>query len=168
MDIGYRDFSSYSEENPKSLPCIFRRYCIRIYTFASNPRKREYTPMELREDIAKLDRYIEQMDFLYKHRIDDGSSLEAERLALSERLRDILAKRKELYSAKRRSVSKHDTAAITEATAEIGKISKEIREVKRKLKLCDEVFANSSRIEKTLEPYEIEKNKSIGERRLRR
>lgn len=168
--VGYRDFSSYPEDNPKSLPFIFRRYCIRIYTFASNPRKREYIPMELREDIAKLDRYIEQMDFLYKHRIDDGASLEVERQALRDRLSALLSRRESLYSAKRRAVSRHDTAAITEATAELGITSQDIREVKRKLKLCDEVLVNSSRIEKALEPHEPEVNKtqSIGERRLRR
>ena len=126
--------------------------------------------MELREDIAKLDRYIEQMDFLYKHSIDDGASLEAERQALRGRLNDLLSRRKSLYSDKRRAVSRHDTAAITEAKAGIMEVSKDIREVKRKLKLCDEVFVNSSRIEKAMEPHEqeINKTKSIGERRLRR
>ena len=64
--VGYRDFSSYPEEKPKSLPFIFRRYCIRLYTFASNPHKREYIPMELREDI----------DFIIKKYNPDCASIE--------------------------------------------------------------------------------------------
>ena len=61
------------EEKGTGLPSSYRRYCIRLYALVSRPRnaKREYIPMALREDIAKLDRYIEQMDFLYQHRLDD-------------------------------------------------------------------------------------------------
>ena len=61
------------------LPAMYRRYCIRLYAFISKPKrsKREYIPMALREDIAKLDRYIAQMDFLYQHRIEDRVTLES-------------------------------------------------------------------------------------------
>lgn len=170
-DIGYRDFSPYPEDESKSLPTIFRKYCVRIYTYARNPNKKEYIPMELREDIYKLDHYIELMDFIYQHKLDSVNLLQSERQALGARLSALQAERKEFYSEKHRAVSRHDSGAITATTVAIGNVSKEIRTVRKKIRLCDEVLTDSDRIREALakEPPVIETNKtkSIGTRRFK-
>lgn len=58
----YREWNPPPETTMGILPKIYRRYCIRLYGYVRQPRKREYIPMAIREDVIKLDHYIEQMD----------------------------------------------------------------------------------------------------------
>ena len=81
------------------LPKLYRRYCYRLYCYVSRSNfRREYIPMAIREDIAKLDRYIEQLDFLYKHQIESRDSIPQLRAYYVSHLEDLQEKRKELYS----------------------------------------------------------------------
>ena len=66
--------------------------------------KREYIPIALREDIAKLDRYIEQMDFLYQHKIEDKVSLQSKKDALVSELKQALIESRKIYTIKDRAV----------------------------------------------------------------
>ena len=138
------------DEQPKGsgLPYTYRRYCIRLYSFICKPvnSQRDYIPMVLREDIAKLDRYIEQMDFLYQHKIEDKQSLQGELDSLQNELKALYMKRKELYSAKKYAVRHHDGAKIEQTKCAIRDNARKIRELKKQIKLCDAVFISSDRV----------------------
>ncbi len=96
----------------KGLPLTYRRYCIRLYTYICRPTKKEYIPMTLREDIAKLDSYIEQMDYLYQNRIESALSLEARKKELKHELYSLITERRKLYVAKKKAEKKNDTQQI--------------------------------------------------------
>ena len=132
----------------KDLPSTFRRYCIRLYALVSQPKhsKREYIPMALREDIVKLDHYIEQMDFLYQHRLDDRQSLQNMRNNLQSELNALINERRKLYSIKKRLVRNKCGPLITEKTKEISEISQKIRKIRKKLSLCDAVISSTDRV----------------------
>ena len=136
------------QEKGTGLPYIYRRYCIRLYSFICKPidEKREYIPMALREDVAKLDRYIEQMDFLYQHKIEDKQSLQGKLDSLQAKLKSLYTKRKELYSAKKYAVRHHDGAKIEQTKCEIRDNAQKIRELKKQIKLCDAVFISSEKV----------------------
>lgn len=136
------------EEKGTGLPSSYRRYCIRLYALVSRPRnaKREYIPMALREDIAKLDRYIEQMDFLYQHRLDDRQSLQSMRDSLRSELNGLIYERRKLYSEKKRAVRNNWGSVITQKNIEISNKSRKIRELRKKLSLCEAVIGSSDRV----------------------
>ena len=138
------------DEQPKGsgLPCSYRRYCIRLYSFICKPvnSQRDYIPMALREDVAKLDRYIEQMDFLYHHKIEDKQSLQSKLDSLQAELSTLYKKRKELYSAKKHAVRHHDGAKIEQTKCAIRDNAQKIRELKKQIKLCDAVFISSEKV----------------------
>ena len=134
----------------KDLPSTYRRYCIRLYSLVCKPKhsKREYIPIALREDIAKLDQYIEQMDFLYQHRLDDKQSLQSMRDNLQHELNSLIFRRRKLYSAKKKLIQKNAGPLITQKTKEISDISREIREVRKKLRLCNAVIDSTDQVVK--------------------
>ena len=134
----------------KDLPSTFKRYCIRLYALVSKPKhsKREYIPMALREDIAKLDQYIEQMDFLYQHRLDDKQSLQSMRANLQHDLNSLIFQRRKMYSAKKKLIQRNAGPLITQKTKEISDISRKIREVRKKLQMCDAVIDSTDRVVK--------------------
>ena len=134
--------------NGTGLSSKYRRYCIKLYSCVSKPKnaKREYIPMALREDIIKLDNYIEQMDFLYQHKIDDKQSLQNKRDTLILQLNALTLKRKKLYSDKKRGLRHHDTILIDQTKDEIRDVSREIRAIKKQIRLCDAVAVSADRV----------------------
>ena len=107
--------------------------------------------MALREDIAKLDRYIEQMDFLYQHQLDDRQSLQNMRDNLRSELNSLIYERRKLYSAKKRAVRNNWGSVITQKSIEISNISRKIRELRKKLSLCESVLESSDRVMKNVD-----------------
>ena len=146
---------SYYDEQPSGsgLPYSYRRYCIRLYSYICKPvnSHREYIPMALREDIAKLDRYIEQMDFLYQHKIEDKQSLQGKLDNLLVELKSLYVNRRKLYSEKKYAVRQHDGAKIEQTKSEIRDNAQKIRELKKQIKLCDAVFVSSDKVINRLE-----------------
>lgn len=130
------------------LPSIYRRYCIRLYTYVSRPKKakREYIPMALREDIAKLDRYIEQMDFLYQHKIEDTKTLQSKKEELVSELKELIVERRRMKTIKERGIRNNDAPLIAQAKADFSKVSRKIREVRKQIALCDAVAISSDRV----------------------
>ena len=141
--------SSYDEQSSGSgLPYSYHRYCIRLYSFICKPvsSHREYIPMALREDIAKLDRYIEQMDFLYQNKIDDTASLQSKKKKLLSELKHLIVERRKLNTEKEKAVRHHDIPLIEQSKDEISDVSRKIREIRKQIKLCNEVFVSSDKV----------------------
>lgn len=134
--------------NDTGLSSQYRRYCTRLYLFATKPKhaKREYIPMALREDIIKLDNIIEQMDFLYHNHIGDTQTLQQKRDALLFELNPLIIKRRKLYSAKKHAIRHNDALQITQTKLEISDVSRKIRELRKQIALCDAIAKNSDRV----------------------
>lgn len=77
----------------KGLRALYYRY---LYELGALPRKPKYQSFAVRQDIRKLDRYVEQMRFLSLHGIDSRAQLEEYRKPL---LDEIAALTKERPSA---------------------------------------------------------------------
>jgi len=139
--------------NDIGLASSYRRYCIRLYAFVTRPKqaKREYIPIALREDIAKLDRYIEQMDFLYQHKIENKLSLQSKKDSLVSDLKHAIIERKKLYTVKDRASRQNNAPLIAQTKNEISDISRKIRELRKQIALCDAVAVSSDRVVQGLE-----------------
>ena len=130
----------------KGLPLTYRRYCIRLYTFVCKPSKKEYIPMALREDIAKLDSYIEQMDYLYQNRIESEMALTTKKKELKHELYSLINSRRKLYAARKIAEKAGDSQLLKSVKTEISDISKKIRELRKQISLCDSIKKTSDRV----------------------
>ena len=147
----YREWNPPPETGMGFLPKIYRRYCIRLYAYVRQPRKREYIPMAIREDIIKLDHYIEQMDFLNSNRIDDKSRLNTYIQQMQSQLEALCLKRKGLYARKKKAERHNEGELIPTIKQDIKDTSLRIRDIKKKLRLCEEVYISSDEILRRLE-----------------
>ena len=131
----------------------YRRYCIRLSSYVSKSKrtKREYIPYALREDIAKLDRYIEQMEFIYKHKISDTVSLQSKKESLEAELKSLIVRRRKIYTVKERAERQNDIPLLAQTDKEISDISRDIRDVRKQIALCDAVAVSSDRVSQGLE-----------------
>ncbi len=141
-------FSHIEPSQGTGLQATYRRYCVRLYAIISRPKgsKREYIPMALREDIAKLDRYIEQMDFLYKHQIEDTQTLQNKKDELVSELKHLIVERRKLYTIKERGERQNNGSLIAQTKVEISNVSRKIREIRKQIAMCDAVAVSSDKI----------------------
>ena len=102
--------------------------------------------MAIREDIRKLDKYIAELDFIYKHEIGDKGSIEDKKANFVSELRHLLAERRRLNTEKEKAIRHHDSDLINAKTAEIGEISKQIREVRKQIRMCEELYIDSDKV----------------------
>ena len=129
------------------LPKLYRRYCYRLYCYVSRSnRRREYIPMAIREDIAKLDRYIEQLDFLYQHQVESKDSIPQLRANLVSYLVELQEERKELYPLRDQAKKENDQVQLKYLKKRIGDLSEKIAKVRHQIKLCDSCLADCDRI----------------------
>ncbi|MCR5593788.1 MAG: relaxase/mobilization nuclease domain-containing protein [Saccharofermentans sp.] len=139
----YRKWEPPKDEVLKGLPYVYRCYCIRLYSYISKPKKREYIPMALREDIIKLDQYIEQLDFLYGNKIEGKNDLSKMRQELNSSIKALSIRRRRLYYDRQKAIRENDGLSIKKIMDDIQVVSKQIRELKRKAALCDAVYVSS-------------------------
>jgi hypothetical protein len=102
--------------------------------------------MSIREDIRKLEKYIEQLDFIYQHKFEDKVSIETKKANLEAELKHLLIERRRLNTLKEKAIRNHDGTRIAVATSDITEISKRIREVRKQIKLCDELFISADKV----------------------
>lgn len=149
--------SSYPAFNPRpnetALSSQYRLYVIRLFSYSNRSKrtKREYIPYALREDIAKLDQYIEQMDYLYQHKIGDVYSLQSKKESLQSELKHQIVERRKLYTVKERAERNNDAPLILQTKAAINVASGKIKKLRKEISLCEAVTASSDRVEKALE-----------------
>lgn len=148
------DGTSWEFSKATSYRAVHRRYCFFLRVQVKKPYRRKYMPMAIREDVAKLDRFIEQSDFLRVNGLEDISSVKLYRQILAAREQELISKRKELYRLKKHYEYKSDASGLEITKADISELSPKIREVKKELKLCDSIIGGEERVIKNCKTLE--------------
>lgn len=138
----------FKPNSDTGLPHSYRRYCLRLYALVCSPEDsiREYAPMAVREDVPKLDKYMEQMDFLYHNQIFTKQNLQSVRAELISELEELILERRKMYSIKKRAVRNNYGPLISETNKDISSISRKIRELRKNIAICDEIAASSEKV----------------------
>lgn len=113
-------------------------YYVYIYRMGVLPRKPSYPGYEVRQDIRRLDRRIEQMAFLTKHGIDDRGQLAALQKSAESEIAALTKERQRLY----RSDSGDDR---------IGQINARLKGLRRTVKLCKDITVQSEEMERRMQ-----------------
>ena len=109
----------------------------------SSPRKSRY----LMNEIIKLDRYMEQFQFLHQYHIDTESQLHTLEEAIHADLDALTTQRTDLYRQRRKDLDNETLLS------EIESINRSIRGRRRELRICARIEADIPRIQqKAFEP----------------
>ena len=95
-----------------------------------------------REEVRKLKRYIRQHDLLEKYGIDYEDQLDAHAAKRSEEYAELEAKREALRKEQRRT---------KEQIPEIAELTKQMRFVRRELRICEDIKEDIPKIQKAFE-----------------
>lgn len=104
--------------------------------------KRKHIPFSVRSEVIKLHRYKAQYSLLQKYRIETGSELSMLKDALQADIEALTGQRKKLYQQKNRG---------KEVSGEISIITEKLRQLRKEVKLCDNIAEDTHRIKAQLQ-----------------
>ena len=127
------------------LRALYYRY---LYELGALPKKPVYPGYAVRQDIRKLDQYVEQMRFLLRHGIDSREQLAEYRKPLLDEIAALTKERHGLYR------SAPDSPRIGQITARLKVLRKESR-------MCGRIEKHSVEIGQRLTEARAEQKKYV-------
>ena len=138
----------------RKLPGLQKLYYSYLYQMGVLPKRPKRSPYAVREDIRKLDRRIEQIEFLLKHDIITREQLAAYREPLQKQIAELMKERRRLYRNGGRETGEERLSEINE---ELKRLRKEVRmtvqiekhslEIEARLQEAEEQSQNEKRVE---------------------
>jgi len=145
-------------ENFMKVTTLHAIYIHTLYQFGLIPKKNNHRriPVELREDILKLDSIIEETRLLGLNHIDTDEQLSIYRGQTEETISELTEKRQNLRNRLRRCT---DESEITRVKERVSEYSKELTHLRREVKYCDNIAERSGILKEKLSLiYEREKS----------
>lgn len=114
-----------------------------LYKVGVLPKKPRYLSYAVREDIRKLDKRIEQAEFIFQNQIDDREQLTSIRQKTEDEIAVLLKERQMLYRYQPNS-------------PQISVLTEQLKKLRHTVKLCRNIEIHSVEIEKRLQAAFVE------------
>ena len=132
---------------------LYYHYCYLLY-----PRTRVHHL--LREDLMKMDAISEEAKLLARCQIDTAEQLSSYHSKLEAQIKTVTAKRTALYKSQRTVAVQNDPEKLAAVKAEASALSKELKRLRREVRLCEDIATRSGAImEKVIKAEEFEQEK---------
>ena len=136
------------------LAALYARYCFELHILKEHPASVREMSFFLREDLIHMDRLEKQMRLLAENGIETPEDLERFRGSLWEELAERTSKRQLLRNEQRRAETAGNGAWIGRLEKELSEIKSEIRTIRKKLRLCERIEERSETTERELKRLE--------------
>ncbi len=148
------------------LRALYFKYCVLLGIVKNHPERIQRPSYLLREDVLKLDRYIAKATLLIDNKIETVADLRAYREGLQESVAQLTAERQDLQKALKRAERAEDEPAKRDCSAQIKQVFATIRKVRKEVRLCNEIDANSTLVSEKLLQAKEEPNKETGQHHI--
>ena len=135
---------------------LYLRYCYELGYLPKCRQKPANLHIVLKEDLLKCDQYSEQAKLLSRYHISTEEDLSAHQENVEEKMADISARRDELRKKIRRALPE---AEIAETKDEIVKLTTELRQLRREVKVCEQIRERSGHVRENLEIVDRDRQK---------
>lgn len=141
---------------------LYYHYCYLLGIFpqkkSSYPRTRVHHL--LREDLMKMDAISEEAKLLARCQIDTAEQLSSYHSDLEAQIETVTAKRTARYKSQRTVAVKNDPERLAAVKAEASALSKELKRLRKEVRLCEDIATRSGAImEKVIKAEEFEQEK---------
>ena len=108
----------------------------------------------------KMDAISEEAKLLARCQIDTAEQLSSYQSDLEAQIETVTAKRTALYKSQRAVAVKNDPEKLAAVKAEASALSKELKRLRKEVRLCEDIATRSGAImEKVIQPEEFEQEK---------
>ena len=139
------------ETQPRKLTGLRALYYSYLYKVGALPQKPRYPSYAVREDIRKLDKRIEQAEFIFKNHIEDRGQLAALRQKAEDEIAVLLKERQKLYR-------------YEPGSQQIGLLTEQLKKLRHTAKLCRNIETHSIEMEQCLQAAQQEEQRRREQR----
>lgn len=140
---------------------LYYHYCYLLGFFPQKkPKYNKRVHYLLREDLMKMDVISEEAKLLARCQIDTAEQLSSYHSELEAQIDTMTAKRTALYKSQRAVAVKNDPEKLAAVKAEASALSKELKLLRKEVRLCEDIATRSGAImEKVIKAEEFEQEK---------
>ena len=150
---------TYRQQNPPPMfqrkkPYLYRlylRYCYELHIIEKHPASVQRVSFFMREDLAKLDQLDAETRLLAKHEISTYEDMTAYQSEVQKQINELEEKRKGLRNEVRMHQRQHDPIMAETVKGQISDISKQLRELRKEMVLCEDITLRSAQTREELE-----------------
>ena len=139
------------ETQPRKLTGLRALYYSYLYKVGALPQKPRYPSYAVREDIRKLDKRIEQAEFIFKNHIEDRGQLAALRQKAEDEIAVLLKERQKLYR-------------YQPGSPQIAVLTEQLKKLRHTAKLCRNIEIHSIEMEQRLQAAQMEEQRRREQR----
>lgn len=140
------------KEKPKGLVALYIHYCYLLGELPKQkPNNREAYAF-IKEDVRRARMYNEEAKLLGKYNINTAEELSSFTEGLSNKFKELAYKRAKLRNKLRRM---HDTETMQPIKDEISELSSQMANLRKQMKLCEDIAARSGVIERVVNTIDI-------------
>ena len=140
------------KEKPKGLVALYIHYCYLLGELPKQkPNNREAYAV-IKEDVRRARMYNEEAKLLGKYNINTAEELSLFTEGLSNKFKELAYKRAKLRNKLRRM---HDTETMQPIKDEISELSSQMANLRKQMKLCEDIAARSGVIERVVNTIDI-------------
>ena len=140
------------KEKPKGLVALYIHYCYLLGELPKQkPNNREAYAV-IKEDVRRARMYNEEAKLLGKYNINTAEELSSFTEGLSNKFKELAYKRAKLRNKLRRM---HDTETMQPIKDEISQLSLQMADLRKQMKLCEDIAARSGVIERVVNTIDI-------------
>ena len=140
------------KEKPKGLVALYIHYCYLLGELPKQkPNNREAYAV-IKEDVRRARMYNEEAKLLGKYNINTAEELSLFTEGLSKKFKGLAYQRAKLRNKLRRM---HDTTEMQPIKDEISQLSLQMAELRKQMRLCEDIAARSGVIERVVNTIDI-------------
>ena len=140
------------KEKPKGLVALHIHYCYLLGELPKQkPNNREAYAV-IKDDVRRARMYNEEAKLLGKYNINTAEELSSFTEGLSNKFKELAYKRAKLRNKLRRM---HDTETMQPIKDEISELSSQMANLRKQMKLCEDIAARSGVIERVVNTIDI-------------
>ena len=135
---------------------LYLRYCYELGYLPKYRQNPTRLHIVLKEDLLKCDQYSEQAKLLSRYHISTEENLSSHQEKVEEKMAKITARRDGLRKKARRTLPE---AEATKTRDEIKQLTTELRQLRREVKVCEQIRKRSAHVKENLEIVDRDRQK---------
>ena len=133
------------------LRALYFKYCSQLGIIKKHPERVKKVSYQLREDLIKLDRLIDQTKLLIANKIETTADLEVYKGSMEQRAADLEAERTACRNLLRRTTGRADGPTDDELKEKIKQLSGELKQTRKELEYCCDIVERSGQVHKNMQ-----------------
>ena len=142
---------------PKGIIALYYYYRFLLGLYKRNNVQHKLTP-KMREEVKKMDRYSERIRFLCKYKLETLDNVDELKSKKLREKQDILNTRNRLYYKRTNTKDEIEKEKITK---QIMAVTGELKNVRKEIRLCDEIHDNSIKIKEQLKDMDKKEQEKV-------